>query len=959
MSKVNTQRRRPARAGLAFGLAGLWLGVLGAVGVGCSTDEAAQAPGPPLRPATGGLGTVADEPMRIEVLRTVEAALADLDEHGTRSDEGQVLTPDWRRARALGAWVSATLLARAVHDGGVAVDPAALERAALPFTLSAERHLSPADSAERARIDRVARRLALRLVAGPALLDTVGDASAPSSGTRHFFARSYDEDGPVVEVLIGTFAHPDEGALRRRAPSLGEQARRAGRTWTDGASLTPGVVVERRWLTPSRAAAGLRTPLFAAAPGTVVGPVRVPSGMAIAKVVRRHASGAAGSGPRAQQAMEDRALRALDASLWAGAEVTLDDIGLQRWLSATDLGPDGIARWQNPCTQGAKGERCAALNRLLGRTADPSRFVAAPREALLNACDGGDRDACVAVADDRGLSGAPLATLWAERQGCNDPTWSCERASLLGPLAATPLASAPRTLVRLARRCAVWDPRTCPRFAALLDELRTPVASGVARPPLPEGPLAWALVRGCARSADVVTCHVARTTRPSVEERALLCFQRAGAERAGSGRALRAAACADLAQTTSDREGQRMALNQACTLGQARACHQAAQAALAAGALDEAVARARAALEAPGGERGPEAATSLRLIAADTGCTANDADACAELAEHVLAAGGEEGRGLARATGLLTDACRTSAAACWSATRLALRPEAPDIALAMRTATAACRGGEAQACQTSLELREMTAACPPDDDRPADCRALAGLFLDDDAEPATQERGLRLLDRGCRAGDAWACDAAVRSTLTSGGGLRAALSLCQQPAAANVDRCARLRMLPAKEQACRGGRDEVCVELGQLLLRMEGPPADRAQGRELLDKACRQGGQAACAALLGGDAVSREVGLRATCARPSPDGPSRGCAALVQHLRLDTRAPRAAEALPVAEQACGTADGVACRLLGEMWMSGEGGAWSIRAARSAWDEGCRAGDRKSCGRARAWADVEP
>ncbi len=923
--------------------------------VGCATDDAAQAPGPPLKPATGALGAVAGEPLRIEDVRTVEAALAAVDEGGRPSDVGAVLPPDWRRARALGAWVGATLLAREVASAGLNVDAAALERAALPFVLSADRHLSLSDSAERARIDAVARRLALRVVAGAALVEATRRAPQPSAGLQHFLAASPSAtDAPTVTALLATLTHPDEARLRRAAPELGGRAREPTVRWREGEALAPGAVLERVWLTPERTPAGLKMPLFSAAPGTIIGPVRVPRGLVVARIEARHEAGErATPDDRAQQLLTEHARAALDRSLWSSAAVTLDDVGLTRWLSAADLGPRGDTGWLSPCAAGSDtSARCEALNRFLSRTPDASRFVAAPRETLLNACDEGDSDAFVALDDDRGLIGPRLSSLWSDRITCRDGSWPCERASLLAPLGSTPLASASRTLARLARRCAVWTPADCPLFAALLDELRAPREGGAPPMTSPGGPIAWALARGCERAADPISCHVSRRQRPSIEERALLCFH--GQPRT-IGRALRAAACQQLAATTADLEGQRLALTDACALGRPEACHQAAQAALAAGDVQMAVSRARRALQAPGGDEGGDAAASLRLIAADTGCRAQDDAACTELAELMLAASGDEGAGLLRAKGLLADACRTSGAACASAMRLALAPEAPDVALAVSMASAACRGGVTTACQTAEELGDMLARCPLDSHAPADCRALAALFLDEDATAATSANGRALLARGCRGGDPEACDHALRMTLTAGAGLRSAVELCQQPAAAKVATCRSVRELPTLEQACRAGELASCVGLGQRMLRWSTDnAADQEQAHTVLAEACAQGAEPACAALLGGKGSTREAGLRALCEHPQQARRERACAELAQHLRQDPTRPRAIDALPIAERACGSGQALACRVLGELWMSGEAGEWSIASARSAWEEGCRRGDAVSCDRARAW-----
>ena len=166
------------------------------------------------------------------------------------------------------------------------------------------------------------------------------------------------------------------------------------------------------------------------------------------------------------------------------------------------------------------------------------------------------------------------------------------------------------------------------------------------------------------------------------------------------------------------------------------------------------------------------------------------------------------------------------------------------------------------------------------------------------------------------------------------------------------------------EKKCRDGDALRCVTHHHRTSRWSTTDEEASKASlSALNLLCMAREETACQSLLEAEPPGHWYGLLGTCAwsRSRKRGPS--CVAWIQHLRGPTstlqpipqQPPRAVQALGTARLACRRGTAQACRLLGEMWSTGESGSWSIDKAYDAWERGCRLGDADSCLLTKVWS----
>lgn len=197
------------------------------------------------------------------------------------------------------------------------------------------------------------------------------------------------------------------------------------------------------------------------------------------------------------------------------------------------------------------------------------------------------------------------------------------------------------------------------------------------------------------------------------------------------------------------------------------------------------------------------------------------------------------------------------------------------------------------------------------------------------------------LTPACDGGDALAC-------------LVVGWALADGPAGPLAANAPRINEAPARlEQACRGGVERGCVDLGALLQLGAGIPKDADRARALFQTACQVGELHGCRRLgamyyAGIDAPRDLEQTRALYAKACDGGLPAGCngLGLLAHLAGDASDPKAAHAHYI--RACDAGHRGACTNLENLYAQGMRADQDPPGTLALWEQGCERGVPAAC-----------
>lgn len=289
------------------------------------------------------------------------------------------------------------------------------------------------------------------------------------------------------------------------------------------------------------------------------------------------------------------------------------------------------------------------------------------------------------------------------------------------------------------------------------------------------------------------------------------------------------------------------------------------------------------------------------------------------------------------------------ACAFWSAHYAGAGALPKDLTKAKKLATASCRDGAAEGCETLAALVDGRALGKPPDYAASfshirracrlglvnACTRLGMLYTEGKGTPMNRQFGFRLLDKSCNDGDGEAC-IALAEYHDNG----------WEPVTRNVARAAQLL-----EQACIQGQAPACLLVGVRYFAGNGVSRDDVKGFGFVKRACDAGYEAACrstrilSAVGWGterDKVHGENNLRALCKEEDW-----GACTMLGAI-LAAKDAGSAEAATLWEKACNSGDANACTSLGDNHLHGKGKPKDPAKAASYISKACTLGNTYAC-----------
>lgn len=233
-----------------------------------------------------------------------------------------------------------------------------------------------------------------------------------------------------------------------------------------------------------------------------------------------------------------------------------------------------------------------------------------------------------------------------------------------------------------------------------------------------------------------------------------------------------------------------------------------------------------------------------------------------------------------------------------------------------------CQGDDVAGCTKQCERRDARS-----------CTRLADMYFHGKVVPMDRRQAASIYDRACELGDLLACNT------------RAAFHYGDRDYG---------RALGLYKQACDGGEESACANLGTMYKEGRGVPKDEARAATLYRLACDGGNPPACGML--GDMVADGRGVAKDPARAlelferaCQGSFPRGCANLGRRYMEGTGVPKdPAKAFELLTRACDGDDGRGCMFLGHLYAKGIGTRQDELRAFSLYQRACDGNYLQAC-----------